>query len=80
MANGIDVAISVLAARQCGVFSRDQAMALGADHGLIHRRLRSGRWVKVAPGVYLMAGVPRSFVQRVWIAYLATGPLASVSF
>lgn len=80
MANGIDLAISTLAARQCGVFSRDQALAVGADHGLSHRRLKSGRWLQVAPGVYLIAGVPRSFVQRVWIAYLATGPLASVSF
>lgn len=80
MANGIDLAISVLAARQRGVFSRGQALALGADHGLIHRRLKDGRWRQVAPGVYLIAGAPPSFVQRVWIAYLATSPLASVSF
>jgi len=80
MANGIDLTIGILAARQFGVFSRLQAHERGADDHLIVRRLRQGRWLQVAPGVYVIAGSPRSFVQRVWIAYLATGPLASLSF
>ncbi|MCB1006897.1 MAG: type IV toxin-antitoxin system AbiEi family antitoxin domain-containing protein [Acidimicrobiales bacterium] len=80
MANGIDIALGVQAARQHGTFARAQALALGADDALIKRRLRQARWERVAPGVYRLPGVPRSFVQRVWIAYLATGPLATVSF
>jgi hypothetical protein len=62
------------------VFSRAQALEAGASDNLIRHRLDSGRWIKVAPGVYLIAGVPASFEQRVWVKYLAAGPLAVVSF
>lgn len=80
MANGIDLAISVLAARQRSVFSRAQALALGADDKLISRRLAQGRWIRLAPGVYGLPGVEETFERQVWIAYLGTSPLASVSF
>ena len=80
MANGIDLTISVLAARQLSVFARAQALALGADDKLIARRLSSGRWIRVAPGVYGFPGVPESFDRSVWIALLGTSPLAVVSF
>lgn len=80
MANGFDLAIGVLAARQLGVFSRAQARSLGADDKLISRRLAQGRWIRLAPGVYGLPGVPESFDRRVWIALLGTSPLAVVSF
>ena len=80
MTNGIDISISVLAARQCSVFSRAQALALGGDDKLISRRLAQGRWIRLAAGVYGLPGVAECFERRVWIAYLATSPLAVVSF
>ncbi len=80
MANGFDLAIGVLAARQLGVFSRAEARSLGADDKLISRRLAQGRWIRLAPGVYGLPGVPESFDRRVWIALLGTSPLAVVSF
>lgn len=80
MANGTDLAISVLAARQLGVFSRAQALALHADDKLISRRLAAGHWIRLAPGVYGFPGSPESFDRNVWIALLGTSPLAVVSF
>lgn len=80
MANGIDLAISVLAARQLGVFTRAQAQAFGVDDSMISRRLAQGRWMRLAPGVYGLPGVPESFERDVWIALLGTSPLAVVSF
>jgi hypothetical protein len=80
MANGIDVVVGLIAARQFGVFARCQVLEAGGDDALIRRRVNAGRWANVGPGVYRLVGVPATFEQRVWIAYLATGPLASVSF
>ena len=35
--------------------------------------------MRAAPGVYVMAGTPGTFEQRLWIGWLATGPQAIVS-
>lgn len=64
---------------QQNVFSRAQAFAAGGDDALIRRRLRSGTWIRHAPGVYGLAG-QASFQQRLWIAHLASGPDSLVSF
>ena len=44
-------------AAQLSLVTRRQAIACGATNSLIARRLRSGRWVVVEPGVYGLAGV-----------------------
>lgn len=74
-----DVAIESLAAEQHGVFSRTQAIDAGADATLIRRQVASGRWRRVAPGVYGFPGRPDSWLRRVWIAHLHGGPSTVVS-
>ncbi|HVF32582.1 MAG TPA: type IV toxin-antitoxin system AbiEi family antitoxin domain-containing protein [Acidimicrobiales bacterium] len=73
----LDAAVLVLAARQCGLFSRRQVLDRGGSDAIVLRRLRAGRWVVVAPGVYGVAGHELSFRRSVWAAYLA-GPSKAV--
>ncbi|HEX6420340.1 MAG TPA: type IV toxin-antitoxin system AbiEi family antitoxin domain-containing protein [Acidimicrobiales bacterium] len=74
-----DSRIARLAARQAGAFSRAQALAIGFTDPSIGRRLRSGVWVRAHPGVYQPAGVPPMWVGEVWAAFLAVGPMATVT-
>ena len=75
----IDHLVTELAASQYGVFARFQLLALGIDDGYIHRRLRAGRWIRLAPGVYGLPDHRRSYQRRLWVAYLAAGQDALVS-
>ncbi|MGI9642334.1 MAG: type IV toxin-antitoxin system AbiEi family antitoxin domain-containing protein [Acidimicrobiia bacterium] len=52
----IDKAAFELAERQHFVFTRAQARTLGATDSIIKTRLRSGRWVRLASGIYAMPG------------------------
>jgi hypothetical protein len=52
----IDRAVASLASRQHGAFSREQALQLGASRRMIERRLGAGRWVRLHPSVYAIAG------------------------
>ncbi len=79
MSTLVDQAIEALASRQCGTFTRVDALRLGATVSLINRRLRSGRWTRLAPGVYGLPGVAPSFQQRLWVAVLSAGADAAVS-
>ncbi|MBI4728952.1 MAG: DUF559 domain-containing protein [Acidobacteria bacterium] len=76
---GFDRAIARLAAAQHGVISRDQAARLGATKGLIQNRLRAGRWDRLAPHVFRLAGSASSWRQSLMAACLAWGPDAVVS-
>ena len=75
----IDALIARVALRQCGVFSRAQALAVGMTDSSMRRRLRSGRWTALHPGVYLVAGVPPTWHTEIWAAVLAAGRSASVT-
>lgn len=68
-----------LAAVQHGAFSRRQLLDGGAEDKTIRRRLREGRWVKVAEGVYVLAGLPPDPERPLWVAWLAVGLHAVVS-
>lgn len=72
-------AITRLAARQHGCFSRSQVRAAGLTDRMIAARLASGRWEAVAAGVYRLNGVPVTWKQRALAACLAAGPAAVVS-
>ena len=45
----------------------------------IRSRLEAGRWVRVGPGVYRIAGVPVTWKQRALAACMVSGPGAVVS-
>jgi hypothetical protein len=68
-----------LAALQCGLFSRRQLPPGAATDSLIHRRVATGRWIIVLPGVYSLPGHDPSFRRSLWLAYLAAPPEAVVS-
>jgi predicted transcriptional regulator of viral defense system len=79
MAHETDRAVARLAAIHHGAFSRAEALECGCSPSLIARRLSSGRWQKVADGVYVIAGSPATWHRRLMIACLDAGPLAVVS-
>lgn len=59
-----EAAYSVLAAQQYGVVTGRQLLEAGLSPGAIHRRVRAGTLVKMLPGVFRLAAVPRSWHQR----------------
>src|ERR687892_2284577 len=68
ISSSLDSRISLLASRQASAFSRQQALAVGATDPMIARRLRSGRWTRPHPGVYVLTGSPPSWLRDVWCA------------
>ena len=64
---------SELAEAQAGVVSRTQLLDLGMSSGAVASRLRSGRWSRLLPGVYLTWTGPRSDLASVWAAVLYAG-------
>lgn len=75
----LDEALVELASRQHGLFSRPQALALGLTLRVIEARLRSGRWERIAPGVYGLPGASPSWRRSLMAACLQAGPGAVVS-
>jgi hypothetical protein len=69
----------VLAERQLGLISRAQAVDLGVSSSAIGRHVDRGIWRPDQPGVYAIAGAPRSAHQAQLAACLAVGGVASVS-
>jgi predicted transcriptional regulator of viral defense system len=77
---GVERTIEALAATQYGVFSRDQALARGATRRMIERRIGSGAWSLVFPGVHRVAAVPRTRRQAAMAAALWCAPEGLVSY
>jgi very-short-patch-repair endonuclease len=77
--DNFDAAIAALAATTHGVFTRDQAMKLGATKAMIARRLKVGRWETVHPAVYRLAGAPPTWQQKTLAACYAVGGGAALS-
>jgi very-short-patch-repair endonuclease len=67
-----------LAARQQGLVTRGQLVALGIDKKGIDRRVRDGRLTRLHRGVYLAAPLPAQFTPEM-AAVLACGPTAVLS-
>jgi hypothetical protein len=76
----IDRCIGRIAGAQHGVFTRLQAAACGATRAAIAWRLRVGRWERLYPSVYVLAGLPRAWRQDAIAACLHFGPGAAVAF
>lgn len=53
---------------------------LGASPSLVDRRVRAGRLTVELPGVYVVAGSPDTVARRRWVALLAAGEGAVLSF
>ncbi|MDQ6725954.1 MAG: type IV toxin-antitoxin system AbiEi family antitoxin domain-containing protein [Actinomycetota bacterium] len=73
------VALNQIACRHYALVTADQAVAAGLNLSRIRRRVRSGEWVVVRPGVYSVGGVPPTWTQTVAAVALATQPRAWVS-
>ena len=68
--------IADLLVHQCGVISRRQTLATGADDVLIARKVRRREWARVHPGVYVDHTGPLTWEQRAWAAVLYAHPAA----
>jgi len=68
-----------IALAQHGVISRAQAVSLGMDSAAISRRVTSGAWLRVLPGVFQFAGAPMT--QTSWMHAILqwAGPGAALS-
>lgn len=75
----MDERLMAIAERQHGVFTQDQAVALGFQRSAIRHRLRCGRWLAAGVGVYRLPGAPRTWHQRLLAVALAAGPNAAAS-
>lgn len=76
---GFDAAVARLASAQHGAFSREQLAGLGATRGLIDHRVATGRWERLASGVFAIAGVPPSWRRSLMAACLAWGDGSAMS-
>jgi hypothetical protein len=57
--------IAERAASRYGVFTREEARAIGMSDRAISDRAAAGRYRRVQPGVYAVAGAPETILQRI---------------
>lgn len=74
-----DARAAALAARQHGLLTSEQALACGLSPKQVKGRLGTGRWTALARGVYVVAGVPDSWVRRAAAAQLAVAGAGGVT-
>src|SRR5436305_791740 len=75
----VNESVNELIARQFGVISRTQAARFGISPPAMTRRVQSGEWARVLPGVYRVTAAPVSFPQSALAATLWAGPGSLVS-
>jgi hypothetical protein len=75
----LDARIAAIAARQHGLVTAAQAGAAELTGAAIRHRVASGRWDRVRPGVFRVAGAVETPEQRVLAACLHLGPTAMAS-
>lgn len=71
--------LSKLARRQHGLVTLAQAAAAGVSPEAVRWRVRTGRWNRVTPGVFALAGTADTWRQKTMAAVLAAGPGAVAS-
>jgi hypothetical protein len=74
-----DREIAALAEHQFGTISRRQAAKAGLGEEAMTRRVMTGRWDRLLPGVYRLAGVPPTPHQRAIAAVLWAGEMSASS-
>jgi hypothetical protein len=70
----MDHLIYALAARQHGLFTRRQALALGFTRSAIDHRLDRGTWIAVNRYLFMLAGTPPTDRHTVMATTLSAGP------
>src|SRR3546814_3663534 len=70
---GRDARLALLASRQAGAFTFQQALTIGYPRATISRRITSGTWEKKHPGVYVIGGTAPSRLLDLWAGVLAVG-------
>lgn len=75
----IDRRLAEVARRQLMLVTLADVRAAGGGRHLVQDRVRSGRWIRVEAGVYLLNGAPFGWEVRLLAAQLAAGPEAVVS-
>ena len=70
-------AVDEFAARQYGCFNVNQLRSLGIDRSAVARRVASGEWVPISPGVYAVSSSPPTW-ERTQSAALLGHPRAIV--
>ena len=75
----VDATLAAIAEAQDGLFTRADAKQAEASQQLISRRVRSGRWCVVLPGVYRFAGTPpsRQMARRAALLWAGEGAVVS---
>jgi hypothetical protein len=68
-----------LASTQHSLVTSGQRRELGLSRGAVHRLVDRGTWLRAGPGVYRVAGSPRTWHGRALAAVLAAGPDALAS-
>jgi hypothetical protein len=74
-----DRAIARFAEAQHGLVTRAQALGAGLGSDGIRRRVLGGRWERIHPGVFRLAGTRRTWEHVLMAACLAAGPEAVAS-
>lgn len=69
--------LTLLAQHQHGVFAAHQAD--GLTRSLCDHRVQQARWRRHRSGIYVIAGSPDTWEQRLWLALLAAGDGAAVA-
>lgn len=68
-----------IAASQGGILLRSQALADGITSAQVGHLVRSGRWQRLHPGVYLTHNGSPSHLETIWAALAHAGPDAVIS-
>ncbi|HEX4866198.1 MAG TPA: DUF559 domain-containing protein [Acidimicrobiales bacterium] len=76
---GIDRDLADVATRQRSLVTAADVAEAGGNRAHIRRRVHSGRWQRVLPGVYLIAGAPLDWTTLQLAAVLSAGPGAAAS-
>jgi very-short-patch-repair endonuclease len=67
------------ATAQLGLITHDQALHLGLSERMVRSRLSTGRWIRLQPGVYAVAGTPETSDRAVLAACLSAGRIVAAS-
>lgn len=69
----VETVLGAIGASQYGLITMKQALDAGVSRDAVRRRVRAGALIQMCPGVFRVAGAPRSWQQRAMAASLWVG-------